>query len=179
MAKVKGTNVLNTVKALKAVRAQATAKLPERLLHYLDDRILISSWYPEADELELLRVLGSLWPPKPSPWPLMGRMTAAHDLATVYRNQLRPDSPLQSLLASSGLWRSYHDTGEMSATPDGATAAVLRLRGYQGASKEMCQILVGYLGEIATQSGGRDVQSVKLDCIFKGKPDCSWRISWT
>lgn len=179
VAKVKGTNVLGTVKALKAYREQATAKLPERLMHYLDDRILVSSWYPEVDQIEMLRVLASLLPRTPSPWPLMGRMAAAQDLASVYRNQIRPDSPQQSLLASASLWRNYHDTGEMAATVDGPTAVLLRLRGYHGACKEMCEILGGYLGEMAAQAGGRDVTATKLDCVLKGQPQCSWRIAWS
>ena len=42
--------------------------MPSRYHHYLDDRILVSSWYPEADQLELLRAVSFLLPGTPDPW---------------------------------------------------------------------------------------------------------------
>jgi hypothetical protein len=178
VAKVKGTNVLGAVRALKADRERALPRLDERLHRYLEERILVSSWYPEADQIELLRVVASLMPSQPNPYVVMGRMSAALDLSTLYRHQLRPNDPLRSLAAADALWRNYHDTGEMSVVTESATAAVLRLRGYRAACREMCLVVAGYVTGVAEQAGAREPGWVKLGCYLDGAPDCSWRVSW-
>lgn len=179
MPRVKGTNVVSAVKLLRANRERALALLPARLHHYLEQRVLVSSWYPEEDQIELLRVIAKLMPPRPNPFLVMGMTTAQADLTGIYRNSLRPDDPQRTLLAAGGLWRNYHDTGEMSASNDGPTGAVVRLRDYRAACSEMCHVVEGYLVGCARTAGARDVRITKLSCCLTRAPECSWRLAWT
>ena len=52
-SRVKGSLVVGAVKALRAQGAPAREALPEHVRHYLDHRILVSSWYSEDDAMEL------------------------------------------------------------------------------------------------------------------------------
>jgi hypothetical protein len=175
---VKGTNVLGAVKGLRANRERALQLLPDKLHHYLDESILISSWYPEADQIEMLRVLSSLMPPEPNPFLAIGRMAAAVDLTGVYRGYVWKGEPGRTVHACSALWRSYHDTGEMVASDDGERGTLVRLRGYRAACREMCLMTQGYLLEAARQGGAREPKIEKLGCTVHGAAACSWRLSW-
>jgi hypothetical protein len=176
--RVKGTNVLGAVKGLRANPDRARQLLPNRLHHYLQDRILPSSWYPEGDQIELLRVVSSFMPPEPNPLLVMGRMAATIDLTTVYRGHVRPGDPQRTLSSCSALWRSYHDTGEMSASDEGENAVLVHLRGYRAACREMCLVTQGYLLEAAVQAGAHEPRIEKVTCCVHGAPECCWRLAW-
>jgi hypothetical protein len=179
-AKVKGTNMLSAVKALRVAREQARAALPPRLHHYLEERILVSSWYPEMDMMELLTALGRLMPPGGGdPFVFMGRSTAREHLAGVYRAHVRAGDVERTLRSGATLWRNYHDTGTLSVELDGERQAIVRLRDFAATSREFCRILTGYFTELVDQAGGKDVAVTKLDCSIDLAPDCRWRVSWT
>src|SRR4051794_14322096 len=88
--RVKGVNMLTAVKALRSNRKRAAEILPPPLHRYLEERVLVSSWYPEEDLLALLRALGSMLPPAPDPFAFMGRHTAREHLSGIYRGHVRP-----------------------------------------------------------------------------------------
>jgi len=54
LAKAKGTVLVDIVKALRKNKERSRTLLPAKLLHYLDERIVIASWYPLEDYVELL-----------------------------------------------------------------------------------------------------------------------------
>jgi hypothetical protein len=176
--KVKGANVLSAVKMLRAHRERAVALLPAKYQHYLDERILVSSWYPEADQLELLRAVSFLLPGTPDPWMTIGRIAARGDLSDLYRNLVRPGDLKDALRASSSLWRTFHDTGELKLSLEEPQRAVASLRGYAATAREMCRVIGGYVSEVATVAGVRDIKTIKLGCTIDGAPECSWRLTW-
>ncbi|MGZ3439763.1 MAG: hypothetical protein ACXVDD_09605 [Polyangia bacterium] len=175
--KVKGANVLAAVKMLRAHRDRAVALLPAQHQHYLDERILVSSWYPEADQLELLRAVSFLLPGTPDPWMMIGRIAARGDLSDLYRNMVRPGDLKDALRASSSLWRTFHDTGELKLTLEEPGRVKAVLRGYATA-REMCRVIGGYVTEVATVAAGREIKTVKLGCTLDGASECSWRMTW-
>src|SRR5438309_9754189 len=115
---------------LRANRARAIALLPVKLHHYLDARILVSSWYPEADQLELLRAVSFLLPGTPDPWMTIGRTAARGDLSELYRNMVRPGDLKDSLRTFSSMWRTFHDSGELKLSLEEPRRALAVLRGY-------------------------------------------------
>lgn len=179
-AKVKGTNMLSAVKALRVAREQARAALPPRLHHYLEERILVSSWYPESDLMSLLSALGKLMPAGGGdPFVFMGRSTAREHLAGVYRAHVRTGDVERTLRSGATLWRNYHDTGTLTLELDTPGHAIVRLRDFAATSREFCRILTGYFAELVDQAGGKDVTVAKLDCAIDLAPDCRWRVTWT
>jgi hypothetical protein len=176
---IKGTVVVSTVKMLRVNRDRAAALVPAHLQKYLHDRILVSTWYPEDDAIELARVLAQLLP-LPSHvdrWEMMGRMLVRTDLHGVYRAQLRRDDPLGTLNAGISLWRMYHNTGEMKVNPMPG-GALVALEGYGILLREVCRLLTGSFFELVEQAGGREVSSVKGHCRLHGHPRCEWRLAW-
>lgn len=177
--RVKGANVLAAVKMLRASRDRSVALLPSKYHHYLDERILVSSWYPEADQLELLRAVSFLLPGTPDPWMMIGRIAARGDLSDLYRNMVRPGDLKDALRTFSSLWRTFHDTGELKLSLEEPGRAVAVLRGYAATAREMCRVIGGYVTEVASVATGRDIRTLKLGCVLDGASECSWRMSWT
>jgi hypothetical protein len=177
-AKVKGTNMLSAVKALRMARDQAQKLLPPSLHRYLEERVLVSSWYPEADLMGLLQTLGKLLPGD-DPFYYMGRRTAGEHLAGIYRGHLRPGDLERTLQSASALWRNYHDTGDMTVTLEGPGRAALQLRDFASTTPEFCRLLRGYFTELAEQAGAKRVDVTKLECILGGGRACRWSMTWT
>jgi hypothetical protein len=174
---VKGSNVLGAVKMLRANRERAVALLPAKYHHYLHDRILVASWYPEADQLELLRAVSFMLPGSPDPWMMMGRIAARGDLSDLYRDMVRPGDLKDALRASSALWRTFHDSGELKLTLDAPERVVAQLRGYAATAREMCRVIGGYVTEVASVAARRDVATAKTTCTLDGAPQCAWRMT--
>src|SRR4051812_2880421 len=106
--------MLSAVKALRSAGAMAREVLPPRFHRYLEERILVSSWYPETDLMGLLAALGKMMPAGSDPFVFMGRTTAREHLAGIYRGHLRPGDVERTLRSGNALWRNYHDTGTLT-----------------------------------------------------------------
>ena len=78
MAKAKGTVMVGLVKALRRNKEKAREILPAKLFHYLDERIVVASWYPVEDYVVLLRAVGKISPsPDGNTFIEMGRISRA------------------------------------------------------------------------------------------------------
>lgn len=179
MPKIKGTAILNTVRTLRSMKDDARRVLRSDLHHYLEDRVLVSEWYPEVEQLELLRALVKLIPDQGmDPWEFMGRYTAQSDLTGLYKNLLRGGDPVRTLKNGAVLWRTYHDTGNTEVVFDGPSSALVRLKGYRLPSREMCGILGGWYGEMVRMAGGREVQVKHEECVLDKADCCQWAVKW-
>jgi hypothetical protein len=176
--RIKGINVVNAVKMLRTQSDRARAVLPARLHSYLEQRILVSSWYPEEDQLELLRALASLMPRSPDPFIVMGRGTARSDLTGIYQKQLRRGDVERTLVFAGALWRNAHDTGEMSTERNGTNAVTVRLRDYGAVSSEMCRVCTGYFVELVQLAEDKRAEVTHDECRVTGAAVCTWRIRW-
>jgi hypothetical protein len=179
MAKVKGSSMLNAVKALRLKKDVSRAILPGALHHYLADRVLVSSWYPEEDLLGLLKALVKILPdPGMDVYEFMGLMSARTDLSGVYSNMFRPGDPAGSLKCGSVIWQSHHDTGKLEVVVASQESAVVRLAGFALPSREICGTIKGWIREHITTAGAKDVVVVKSQCVVKGDPECLFEASW-
>jgi hypothetical protein len=178
MPSVKGSNVLGAVKMLRANRERAEKLLAPQHHHYLHERIMVASWYPEADQLELLRAVAAMLPLAPDPWMTMGRIAARGDLSSLYSYLVRPGDLKDTLRAATALWQTFHDTGELKIVLEAPGRAIATVRNYGASTREMCRVIGGYVTEVATVAGARDVATSKLSCTHDGAPQCSWRMIW-
>jgi hypothetical protein len=179
MGRVKGTILVPLVKLLRAHKVEAAKRLPAPLQKYLEERVLPSSWYPSKDHVQLARVLIAIVPLGKEPYHAMGRGAALHDLTGIYKARLYAGDPMRTLESTIGLWRTYCDSGDMALTRKGERAADVTLRDYVDASREMCGIAGGYVAELATLGGAKNVVIRKLSCRLDGAPQCKWELSWS
>jgi hypothetical protein len=177
MPNVKGSNVLQAVKMLRANKDLAQKLLPLHLHRYLSERIMVAAWYPEADQIELLRAVSNMLPKQPDPWVVMGRLAARADLESIYRYLVKADLK-DTLRSATALWATFHDTGELKIGVDGPATAMATVRNYAASNREMCRAIEGYVIEVTAVGGGKGVTATKQQCVHDGASTCTWRLAW-
>jgi len=175
VAKAKGTVVVDIVKALRKHRAQATTLLPARLQHYLDERIVIASWYPLEDYIALLRAAGQVLPANgANVFEMMGRAAArAHMQGTYSRFKDRANRQATFTLLSS-----MYDTGEMKVLDRSPGRAALEYHGFALPTREVCDTFTGYNLERMTMLGFEDPSVHHVSCRANGGQTCRWELEW-
>jgi len=178
VANAKGISLIDMVKFLRSRRREAAALLPEDLQHYLDEHISVARWYPEQDMIGLVKVLVRLMPEVlEEPLVTIGRLNARHHVKGAYNHFFR-DLELSMLpIRATALWRSMHDTGEMTVRL-GDNEAVVEIADYGYPSPEMCVMVQPYLEELFRAAGVEKPTTEKKRCRLRGDPVCSYDITW-
>ena len=174
MGKTKGSTVLTPVKLLRGRRKEALEALPPALHHYLDERIVVASWYPEDDVIGLLKACANVLPIPGDIYETMGTGGARIHLEGIYAHLLGRDLAARA----HTLWKTQHDSGDLAvseATPDSATYT---LSGFDHASREYCRLLGAYFAEVHRLDGAAEVSVVHPKCRASGGDACVWTIRW-
>jgi hypothetical protein len=178
MLRTKGTSFVWVVKFIRSQRAEAAKLLPPELSHYLETRVLSSTWYPAADYWGLVRVTLAIAKMGPEAFPQMGQFLARTDLNGIYKSIVKVGDPARTMASASAIWRNYYDQGDLRAELE-ERAAVVTLHDFPETIRGLCGQLDGYLPEMAVAAGARDVRGVRLSCKADGDRDCRWRVTWT
>jgi len=179
VAKAKGTNLLGAVKFLRRHREAARAALPAALQHYLEERVLPTSWYPEEDLVGLLRVMAPMiGEGGDGAFELMGRIQMREHMDGVYGRLLKGADPLSIARRASALWQVQHDTGRLTLCDPGPGRARFELADYGHPTREMCAVVKGYLHEALVASGFAGLAIRKTRCILDGDAACVWECTW-
>ena len=174
MGKTKGAAALTSVKLLRGRKDEARRVLAPELHHYLEDRIVVASWYPERDVFGLMLACAKLYPLEGAQFEAMGAAAARAHLSGIYANLLHRDPAVRA----HTLWKTQHDTGELSlasVTDDSATYA---LDGWEHLGAEHCRLLGGYFCEVHRITGAAEPRFEHPTCSGRGAPRCVWTVRW-
>jgi hypothetical protein len=171
----KGSVIVGPVKYLRKRKDQAREVLPPDLLHYLEDEVRLSSWYPERDFEGLVRSVAKLMPMELDAAIEAIGAAGANEHADVYGDLLRTLESSSSLFA---LWGAQHDSGELRGTSETPTRARVTLVGFDSPSETNCLLARGYIRGGLAANGFEDVAIEKLHCVLKNDSLCEWRVSW-
>jgi hypothetical protein len=185
--RVKGTILVARMKYLTAQGKTATEAVLQRLPG--DDRDLLtsilllpSSWYPA--EL-LLRLDGAIAASlaqgdRAAVFLDIGQFSADNALGPkgVLRAYLRENDPHALLREVPRIHASQHGIGKRRYEKLGENTAVLRTIEGDGLEGDDCLTTVGWLRRAIELSGGRDVKVMKLSCLGKGAPCCTYQCDW-
>jgi hypothetical protein len=172
--KHKGVGLLAVVKAIKA-NPRARTLVPTHLVHYLQEPVLLTGWYPERDYNALIALLASCIDPKHvggDVWGYFGRTAAQRDIggdqqaipersrletAGVYRNfRDVAESDVPGLfLRMTKVWTLYHDAGKMEYMRhrEKPEIAVVRLTGFTFPVHGLAVLQAAYMVEYGRLSG--------------------------
>lgn len=179
MGKAKGSALVSAVRFLRSRREDAQRVLPPALHHYLDERIQVSSWYPEEDLLGLVRAIAPLVPVRTGDvFESMGRVIAREHMGSTYAHLLRETDELALPRRGLVLWQSMHDTGQLTLKLEDPGHARIDVVGYALPSREICGTITGYLAETLVIAGLDEPLVVKTSCRAGGREGCTWRATW-
>jgi hypothetical protein len=172
MGKTKGSTALPAVKVLRSRRAEAAKLLPESLAHYLDERIVVASWYPEEDVLGLVAACAALFPELD--FKTMGEAAARTHLEGVYADLLhRPNAT-----RARTLWKTQHDSGVLSVTGETPHSVTYELVDWNHASGEYCRLLGSYFTEVHRLAGAPRPSFEHPVCRKADQDRCVWVVRW-
>jgi hypothetical protein len=178
MAKVKGAAMVDSVRFLRRHKDEARKVLPPALHHYLGERILVASWYPEQDLVPLVRAVARVsGEPEQRFFEKAGRLSAQAHAQGVYKHLVAGEREGLARRALV-LWSSQHDTGKMEMVSEGPGCVRVVVRDFAAPSREFCGINGGYVGATFEISGCHDVRVKKLSCCVDGAPECAWQVTW-
>ena len=175
---VKGQQMLGMVKTLRAGRDVALEVLPPALHHYLSDRIVVTSWYPEEDHLAIVHATGQVVATmvKGDPYRFIGEQGAKNDAAGLYASMLREGDPIISLQRFAQAWSLYHNTGESRITALGPKSVRSDLLDFRFVTPEVARVNAGYLCGIARAAGALGPE---CEILLTTAPDSSaWLVTW-
>ena len=175
MAKAKGTVVIGLVKALRKNKEKAREVLPANLIRYLDERIVVASWYPLDDYIGLVRAVGKvLGNQSGETYVEMGRAAARDHMEGTY-SRLKKSVNRQ---AAFTLLTSMYDSGEMKVLERAPGHALVEWVGFALPTREVCETFTGYQLQRMEMQGFEDVSVRHTRCRAEGSPSCRWDISW-
>lgn len=175
MANVKGTGISTVLKLLKK---QGVTQLPKDLASYTESQVLVASWYPEEDFLDLLQTLAGAAPAKEKdPWQWIGRAVAHVDLLQIYSFMVQKGSPIGTLQRLPRLWRLYHDSGRADVGILDVGRAQVQVADYAFADEHFCRWMKGYIAEMLHIGGARGIAVRSLRTGSLDKP-AQWLAQW-
>ena len=175
MPRAKGTVVIGLVKALRKHKDRSREVLPERLHHYLAERIVVASWYPLEDYVALLRAVGKVIGNKDGTTYIeMGREAARDHMEGTY-SRLKKTVNRQ---AAFTLLSSMYDTGEMRVLERAPGRALLEWTGFAIPAREVCETFTGYQAQRMEMQGFEDVTVRHTRCRAEGSAACRWELAW-
>jgi hypothetical protein len=178
MAKVKGAAIVDSVRFLRRHKDEARKHLPPELHHYLGERVLAASWYPEADLVPLVRAMGRIQGVPDAAWfEKAGRLSAQGHSQGIYKHLASGDRESLTRRALV-LWSSQHDTGRMDMEPEASGKVRVALRDFGMPSREFCALNGGYIAATFEASGCESVVVEKQSCCVDRAPACTWLVSW-
>ncbi len=167
--------LVEAVKALLPHRERALPLLGPKLAHYLDDRIVLASWYPVEDYTALLRVMTRVSPPGAmSACEKMGRDAARSHMSGTYSRLAKSADRKAAMTLTS----SMYDSGEMKVVEREAGHAVWELSGFAAPAREICETFTGYQAERMVLMGFEDVRVRHTRCRATGAQNCFWDLTW-
>jgi hypothetical protein len=178
VAKVKGAALLDTVRFLRRNKDAARKQLPPALHHYLTERVLVASWYPEEDLVPLVLAIARIaGEPDLAFCEKAGRLSAKAHAHGVYKHLVAGERHSLARRALA-LWSSQHDTGVMEMSGEESGCVRVALRDFAAPSREFCAINAGYVAATFELSGCRDVRVKKLACCVDRAKECVWEVRW-
>jgi hypothetical protein len=175
MGKTKGSAVLTAVKLLRKEKERAREMLSPSLHHYLEERIVVASWYPEEEVLELIRACAELLRVEGGEiFEMMGAYGARAHLEGIYADLLGRGNAARA----HTLWKTQHDTGELSIQGETPNSVTYELTGWDHASREYCRLLGAYFTEVHRLGGAASPSFAHPTCRASRADRCVWVVRW-
>lgn len=176
MGKAKGSVVLSAVTLLKGAKEAGRNAVPAKLLKYLDERIVVASWYPEDDLYQLILACAATFPTQSdSVFEAMGAGTAHFHLERVYADLMKKDPAARARI----IWKAQHDTGDMTVAEETPASITYDLLGWEHASPKYCRVVGGYFAEIQRMVGARKPVFTHPICRSSGGDRCRFVVTWS
>jgi hypothetical protein len=143
----------------------------------LEERVIITAWYPFEDFLKLLTVAHRWLGEGDEVARKMGDMAASEMLLGVHKSFLSPGDPGRTLTALERVWGRYFDFGTLTVHPEMNGARVI-IAGYEDMKRTHGNLLIGWARTAVSLSGAELDVPVVRRAPWEGDPVFEVWSSW-
>ncbi|MCL4558799.1 MAG: hypothetical protein M1491_09305 [Deltaproteobacteria bacterium] len=183
MAQVKGIAVLGLIKFIKKNMKDAlpkiVASLPPETKKYMDEHILLTEWYPYKLYTDLLKTMDKVIGRGDLSYCIeQGRLSAQHDLSTVYRIFLNFVSPRLIVTKAMSIWNSYYDAGQVEAGMLADNGISVTIKEFPDIDIAHVKNAQGWLEQFLVMCKFKEVKSGIEKCQCYGDPFTELRFTY-
>jgi hypothetical protein len=144
--RVKGVNLVGLVRMCKVYRRQQPlAGLSPETLALIEERILVSSWYPLVQHLEILRfAYQHMMGANPDNAIAMGLAGGKEIWTTAHRGVVGERDTVRALRSMAPAWHTYFDFGSLDVSIADEHCARFTVRGYPDVPAEHGMTIAGW-----------------------------------
>ncbi len=173
MAQVKGVPILGLIKFIKKdmkdVLPKVLDSLPPDTRDYMDKHIALTAWYPYKLYTDLLKTLDKIVGNGDLSYCIQqGRLSAKHDLSTIYRIFLTFAGPKIWITRAMSAWNSYFDSGHAEVSIPSDTEALFTITDFPDIDIAHVKSVQGWLEQFLLTCNYTDVESKITKCQCYG-----------
>ncbi len=175
MPKVKGVAILGLIKFIKKnmqdVLPKVISSLSPETRKYMDEHIILTEWYPYGLYTGLLHALDKIVGKGDLSYCMeQGRLSAKHDLSTVYKIFISFINIELLIKRVMSIWNSYYDTGTVEAELVSQNEIVIIIKGFPDIDMAHVKNAQGWLEQFLSMCKVKNVQSTIVKCQCHGDP---------
>lgn len=176
----KGAGVLGLAKLLRAYgRTRPLAGLADETIALLQERVLVSKWYPLRLVWDMLDFTYTHMLERSPTKAIELGVAGGHEQWTGTHRILLRDEPIAGLLGMAPSWDAYFNFGELVVEPElSKRAVVFIIQGYPDAPEAHSLTIAGWHLAAARLCGAPTAQVDLLRQPYLGDKEIVHRISW-
>ncbi len=184
MAQVKGVAILGLIKFIKKNMKDTLPKiissLPPETKKYMDEHIMLTEWYPYKLYTDLLKTLDKVVGKGDLSYCIeQGRLSAQHDLSSMYKVFLSFVNPKVLLTRAMSVWNSYFDTGQVEANIISKNEVTITIIEFSEIHIAHVKNVQGWLEQFMFMCKFKDVKSGISKCQCYGDSITELRFTFT
>jgi len=152
------------------------SKLPEDTVKVYNEAIT-HEWYPVRHTRILLDALYEKSGKDDSVILEVAAAQAQTDVKGIVRFLVLFATPHQLVKRSSKLWSQYVNAGKMRYEKLASRSCEIIREGYSNGPLD-CLMVAGFMKELASFTGAKNVEVTETECVEKGAKACRWKITW-
>lgn len=178
--RAKGTNVVLLAKTVRAaMKGGLELDLTPQERVMLDERLIISDWYPYERFAMLLRICHEqIMSGSVDNAVQMGEIAGQSLLSGVHASFVRKGDVLRTLKTLPRQWKRYFDFGDFHMEPIDDHSARMRLTGYDFMPEVHGQMIVGWVWASVRASGGEPGEHRIERAPYLGNDDYAAHFTW-
>lgn len=183
MAQVKGVAILGLIKFIKKNLKDTLPKiieaLPQDTKGFMNKHILLTAWYPYNLYTDLLKALDKIVGTGDLSYcKEQGRLSAEHDLKTIYKVFLTFVDPKILITRAMSVWGSYYDTGIAEAYIISKNEVKVTIKEFPSIELAHVKNVQGWLEQFLSMCNFEKITSEIVKCQCYGDQETELRFTF-
>ncbi len=145
----------------------------------MDEHILLTEWYPYKLYTDLLKSLDKFAGKGDLSYCVQqGRLSAKHDLSTIYKVFINFVDPRLLITRAMNMWSSYYDTGEIEVQLFSDNEVMIKIKNFPEIDIAHVKNAQGWIEQFLIMCKLKDIKSEIVKCQYYGDDITKFRFTF-